>query len=195
MTRPAKVPAATHRPAAAIGDTQGPIAAPGGPEALAQAREWVQGSLDTARAAAGWMEALQRISLQIASSWNENLAQASRQAGQADDPYALMAVPAQVAKLQLEALSRQVATGLQDLFDHQVALVSQANDRATDALGRLAAPEGLAPRRGADAADAADRTGAPLAAWGHAQDEWLAVTQRWIDAMDAATRRRNGRPT
>lgn len=184
MARNAKTPASATRSAQAGAKAAGGASGEPSQDGMAAAREWVTGSLAAAHDAAGWMEELQRLNMQAASAWAQTLAMGSREVGQAGDPYQLMSVSARIVNQQFEEMSRQFASATQRLFDTQARWMDRLREQATGQAQRL-----QVTLPGASKPDAGPENSA-LAALGQAQDEWLAMTRRWIETINTATTRR-----
>lgn len=124
-----------------------------------------------------WLEQLQALNSSALSGWSQAIALCSRDLEQAQDLEQFMALPAQMANHQLEQASRQLNKAMQDLFDAQVTwadhwrrqIADQMQQAGGSAMGGGGTNRGLPP--------------ASAAAIGQVQDQWLAMTRKWIDAM------------
>jgi hypothetical protein len=148
---------------------------------IGNARAWVRGSLGAAHSAADWLEQWQRFNLDSVTSLSESLAAAAREAEQAKDPFALVGVPSQIMGQQLQEMMRQFGAVMQESMKAQARWAQQLRQHSGEwtlqstGSGTVASPAQAAP------------TDAAWKSLAQAQDEWLAITQRWLDAVNAAT--------
>ena len=182
-------PSKSRRTAATDGSAKrAPAPEPSGsPDGLDPLRGWFGQGLQAARQSVALMEDLQRLNTRALQSWVESLALAEREADQAGDLSALLALPAQVWNRQLDVWMRQLGEGSQHLLEAELQWADATRTRA-QALGlpwwngngdgnALASPS-RQPLFGAAATE-------PLAAFGQMQDAWLQLSRRWIDGMAA----------
>jgi hypothetical protein len=156
-----------------------PSADPGTP-GIDGARAWVCRSLGAVQGAADWIEQMQRFNLQGVTALTQSLAAGARQAQQADDPYQLMAVPTQIFTHQVQELTRQLGAVMEASVRAQARWAEQLRP-TVPASPPAGWAGGWAPASHADPAQSAWNS------LGRVQDEWMAITQRWLDAVNAAT--------
>ncbi len=179
MARPNK-----RIPAANINSTQRPCATDSSADhntGMAPVREWMSQSLAAAHQAAALLDDMQRLNAQATTAWMQSLAQAAREAEQAGDLQALMALPGQMWNRQLDLWMRRLSEGSQHVLEAELRWADRARSQAT-ALGL--------PWWASDADQAEAETTTPLAGFGQMQDAWLGLSQRWIDSMAAQTAKR-----
>ena len=124
-----------------------------------------------------WMEQARHLESKYLGASGQAIDLALREVQQADDAQALMAVPAKLVNRQL-ALSMQLfGAGVSQWIEQEMRLSESLQkdllDQARRSLRDTARPA-ASTGNGADAS--------PLMQFGRMQDQWLALTQRWIDA-------------
>lgn len=135
-----------------------------GVQGVDTARAWLGSSLASLTGLAGWLERWQALNGSALSGWSRTLAQCSRDLDLARDPEQFMALPAQMVNHHLEQTSHQLGQAMQGLFEAQTQWAEQWRREVADQARQTAGP----------------------AAIGQLQDQWLAMTRQWVDALGAA---------
>lgn len=164
---------------AQLGDArqQGDLSAQG----IGAACQWMGSSLASLNGAVAWMERLHALGGSALSGWSKALEQCSRDLEQARDPEQFMALPAQMVNHQFEHTSRQIVKALQDLYEAQSTWAEDWRKQVAEQVQQAGTLAGeIASANGASQA-------ASPAGIGQFQDQWLALTRQWIDAVGAAS--------
>lgn len=170
---------------AAAGNSISPAEEPSSQEAfLMQGVDVVRGVLGQSIGATTDMldglEQWQALHRRMLAGWHQALALSASELDQAKDPAEVMALPARMVNHQLEQSSTELVKALQDVFDLQsrwaeqwrTRIAEQMQQAAGSALQAGSSPGGMPP--------------ASVAAMGQFHEQWLALTRRWLDSMNAA---------
>jgi hypothetical protein len=152
------------------------------------ARGLMSSSLESLTGMVSWLDQLQALNNSMLAGWSQALALSARDLDQAKDPEQVMALPAQMVNHHLEQTSRQLAQAMQDLFEAQVKWADRWRTQIADQMQRAMA-SGRQPGGASGGAQPA-----AAAALGQFQDQWLAMTRKWIDAVGAAVPAQPGFP-
>lgn len=153
-----------------------------GVQGVCAARQWMGTSLASLNGAVAWMEQVHALSDSTLSGWSKGLELCSRDLDQARDLGQVMALPAQMVNHQLEQTSRQFVKALQAFYEAQSTWAEDWRKQVAEQVQQAGTLAGeIASANGASQA-------APPAAISQFQDQWLALTRRWIDAVGAASR-------
>ena len=158
---------------------QGSTAAQGNGHATSEhpfgSQDWLNGSLAVPKKAVDSLLEIQRHWLSTASLGTETLALELKELQQAKDPVEFVSAQFSLANQQLEIFTSQVASLMQQLYDAQLLWIGQWDEKSEAAT---ATPASAQPTQQA------------LGALGRVQDEWLKVTQSWIDSLSAVSQAR-----
>lgn len=147
------------------------------PQADLRAGRVVAGStVSAAQALATWFGQVQEQQARQLAGWREALAAAQRDIDGAADMQSLATAAAQLASQQFTLALRQVGEASTAWVETAMQLARELQ-RESAQFGRQGMPGLGVPTAREGAAEIA-----PLAQFGRMQDEWLATTQRWIDA-------------
>jgi hypothetical protein len=135
--------------------------------------DWLSNSFGSSQIGLEWVNQFQLSFLQSAIKWQAAMTQALGELQKAKNPLEYMSLEANASKTHFEAFATQASSLLQQLFDTQLQLHSRLIKNSDPA--EIASP----------AAQAAPPL---LKAWGQAQDDWLKLTQSWIDAANQLKR-------
>lgn len=135
-------------------------------------QDWLSGTLAVPKRAVDSLLEMQRQWLKTASMGNETLALELKELQDAKDPVQFASAQISVAHQQLETCTRQVAAILQQIYDTQLLWMGQWDEKSEGA------PAAQSPAQASQSA---------LSALGRVQDEWLKVTQNWIDSINSAS--------
>lgn len=138
-------------------------------------QDWLTGSLATPKKAVDSLLEIQRHWLRTASLGSETLALELKELQQAKDPAEFVSAQFSLAHQQLEIFSSQVASLMQQLYDAQLLWIGQWDEKSEEPAAALASTQ---------------PTQQALGALGRVQDEWLKVTQSWIDSLSAVSQAR-----
>jgi hypothetical protein len=142
-------------------------------------RELLNGSLVAAQGMAQWLEQSQQLNAHAVETLNQNLTAAMREAEHADDLQKLMGVGTNLINRQMGSSMQQFGIGLKQTLETEAQFVERMRNTAM-ALSQRAMQSGSAAHS-FDTGAAGDSS--PLAQISHAQAEWLALTQRWINSI------------
>ena len=145
-------------------------------------REMLNGSLAAAQGVAQWLEQSQQLHAQAVETLNQNLDAALREAEQADDVQKLMGVGTNLINRQMGSSMQQFGIGLKHTLETEAQFVERMRNTAMT-LSQRVMQGGAAARPFDSGAAAAGGDSSPLAQISHAQAEWLALTQRWINSI------------
>ena len=148
-------------------------------------REMLNGSLAAAQGVAQWLEQSQQLNAQMVETLNENLNSALREAEQADDVQKLMGVGTNLINRQMGSNMQQFGIGLKQTLETEAQFVERMRNTAMT-LSQRVMQGGVAARPFDGGATAAGGDNSPMAQISHAQAEWLALTQRWIDSIKSS---------
>lgn len=131
-------------------------------------QDWVTGPLTAPKQAVDSLLEMQCQWLKTASMGSETLAIELKELQQAKDPMQFMVAQFSLANQQLEIVTRQLAAAMQQLYDAQLLWLGQFDSRSEELRAK----------------PALDNPGqSVLEALGKVQDDWLKVTQNWIDTI------------
>lgn len=133
--------------------------------------DWLSGSLANPKAAVDSVLEMQRQLLKTASMGSETLAMELKELQDAKDPMEFVSAQISLANQQLEILARQVSAVLQQIYDAQLLWMGQWSDKSAD---KKSAPS------------SAQQNNPALSALTKVQDDWLKISQSWIDSIHAA---------
>jgi hypothetical protein len=139
------------------------------PTEPASGMEWLQGAATRMQRAMDSMLQLHQQWIQGATQSSETLAEDLKGLQQARDPAELLQAHAALAGQQLELLSSQYSSMLQQIYDAHLLWLGQWDDKQHST--------------GWQPSDAL-RNNPLLSAWGKAQDDWLQLTRSWIDSVN-----------
>lgn len=142
-------------------------------------RDWLNGSLVAAQNLAAWLEQSQKLNAQAVNTWHENLSVAMREAEQADDLQKLMGVTTQLVNRQMGSAIEQFGAGVRQAIETEAQWMEHLRNTTVSASQQML-------KTGVPVPSDASANGLPLSQLGHAQAEWLAMTQRWIDNIKLA---------
>ncbi|OYY67213.1 MAG: hypothetical protein B7Y51_00355 [Burkholderiales bacterium 28-67-8] len=142
-------------------------------------REMLNGSLAAAQGVAQWLEQSQQLNAQVVETLNQNLNSALREAEQADDVQKLMGVGTNLINRQMGSNMQQFGIGLKQTLETEAQFVERMRNTAMT-LSQRVMQGGMA----AKPAEVVDNS--PMAQLSHAQAEWMALTQRWINSIKTA---------
>ena len=169
-SRPSSAPALAPDAAAAVA----PAADEASNAAVDAARACLARPLDVAQDAVHAMLSWQAWQAKVMGSWVQSVDDAVHQTRSARDLPGLGAVLLGLQQRQLALASSQWTEGWAQWWHSEVQLAEQLHSEGATLV------QDLQPR---DAAAAQRETGAAwLASWAHAQEQWRAMTQRWVDA-------------
>jgi hypothetical protein len=131
---------------------------------------WFDGTLVAPKMVLDSLLEMQRQWLKTACLGNEALSLELKELQEAKDPMQFVSTQISLANQQLEICTRQVTAILQQLYDAQLLWMGQWDDKG-DALPSL---------------EQANQSA--LSAMGRVHDEWLKVTQNWIESANFAGR-------
>lgn len=151
----------------------------------AAVRDLFNGSLAAAQNVAQWMEQSQQLNAQAVNTWSENLGAAMHEAEQAGDIQKLMAVGTNLINRQMGNSMQQFGVGLKQTLETEAQFVERMRNTAI-AMSQRMMQGGLAAQPAAAFNGNSDTS--PLAQLSHAQAEWMALTQRWLDTVKTAGR-------
>ncbi len=157
-----------------------------GPESAAvpleAARSWMNQSLQAARSGAEWFDQLHRIGMETSTAWIQTLATAMRDIERADSMESLLSVPAQLVNRQLELSTWRFGESVKQLLEAEMQWADQARKQAAEVASQMmpSTDSAGAMPNGAD--------NPVLEEWSRAQEQWLQMTQRWIDSAAAQAR-------
>ena len=143
-------------------------------------RELLNGSLAAAQGVAQWLEQSQQLNALAVDTLNQNLNSALREAEQADDVQTLMGVGTNLINRQMGSSMQQFGIGLKQTLETEAQFVERMRNTAMT-LSQRVMQGGLAAQPAADTVD-----NSPMAQISHAQAEWMALTQRWINSIKPA---------
>lgn len=182
MVRPIKTSAAANGSTAAEHTTDVPGLHRFSGVMSLSVRDWLNGSLVAAQDVANWLERSQRLNAEAANTWHEHLSAAMREAEQADNVQKLVGVTNHLANRQMGTAVEQFGAGVKQLLEAEAQWVEHVRDTTVGLSQRMMQTAASAP------ANEGGNT-SPLAQLGHAQAEWLAMTQRWIDSVRSVQNR------
>lgn len=139
---------------------------------MAGVQAWMDGPLAAPKMVVDSLLEMQRQWLKTASMGNETLSLELKELQEAKDPMQFASTQIALVSQQLEICTRQVAAVLQQIYDAQLLWMGQWDDK------RTATPA-------APSLEQANQSA--LSALGRMQDEWLKVTQNWIDSVNSAS--------
>ncbi len=142
------------------------------PQTHAAPPDWVTDPMGGTRQTLDALMQLHQQWLESASMGGETLAQEIKELQQAKDPAQFISAQLAIVNQQLELCTRQVAALLQQVYDAQLLWLGQWDSKADEARS------------------AADHSRSAFSALGRMQDEWLKVTQNWIDSVNGASNSR-----
>ncbi len=149
-------------------------------------REMLNGSLAAAQGVAQWLEQQQQLNAAAVDTLNQNLHAALREAEQADDVQKLMGVGTNLINRQMGSSMQQFGIGLKHTLETEAQFVERMRNTAMELSQRVM--QGAQAAKPFDAGSSVGNGGtSPLAQISHAQAEWLALTQRWIDSIKSST--------
>lgn len=134
---------------------------------------WIHGQLAAPKKVVDSLLDMQRQWLKTASMGNETLSLELKELQEAKDPMQFASVQIALVSQQLEICTRQVAAVVQQIYDAQLLWMGQWDDKRSETP---ATPSLEQANQSA------------LSALGRMQDEWLKVTQNWIDSVNSASR-------
>jgi hypothetical protein len=179
MARNAK----TNADAPVATGTPDPIAQSAGPPLLGgvgAARAAMARMLSTAHGMAELAMEVNRQRMTALEHWLVVLEGAQADAGNATDVQALMAMPARLFNRHWSLMMQQFGDGFAACMNNELKLATRIGGESTD-LMRQWTPHAKKPGQ----LDS-DTDGQPLAQFSRMQDQWLATTQQWIDAVGGA---------
>lgn len=143
-------------------------------------REMLNGSLAAAQGVAQWLEQSQQLNAQAVDTLNQNLNSALREAEQADDVQKLMGVGTNLINRQMGSNMQQFSVAVKQTLETEAQFVERMRNSAMTLSQRV--------MQGSLAAKPAEAVvdNSPLAQLSHAQAEWMALTQRWINSIKPA---------
>lgn len=150
---------------------------PGGTDT---ARAAVSGSLAAAHDIVDWVMQLQRQQTKLLGEWRQALESAQPEIEQAADLQALVTATTKLTQRQTALAVQQVGEVMAAWMGSETALANRFRSEAAGLMQKML-PVGVLPAAGAGVSDTS-----PLAQIGRMQDQWLAMTQRWIDTAGAA---------
>ena len=142
-------------------------------------REMLNGSLAAAQGVAQWLEQSQQLNAQMVETLNQNLNSALREAEQADDVQKLMGVGTNLINRQMGSNMQQFGIGLKQTLETEAQFVERMRNTAMTLSQRVM--QGSMAAKPVEAVD-----NSPMAQLSHAQAEWMALTQRWINSIKPA---------
>lgn len=131
--------------------------------------DWLQNAMSGTQRTVDTMLQLQQQWIQNATQGSETLAEEIKELQQAKDPAELLAAQVALANQQMEMLSSQFSSLLQQIYDAQLLWLGQWDEKSESAEPN--------PSQAA-------QSNAVLSAWGKAQDDWLKMTRSWIDSVN-----------
>lgn len=133
--------------------------------------DWLKAPMTDPKKAVDTMLEMQRQWLKTASTSSETLAMELKELQQAKDPAEFVSAQVALANQQLEILARQVAAVMQQIYDAQLMWLGQWDEKA-------------AAMQSASSAEESASTA--FSALTKMQDDWLKMTQSWIDSINSA---------
>lgn len=134
----------------------------------AGSQDWFNGALAAPKKAVDSLLEMHCQWLKTAAQGNETLAAELKELQQARDPVQFMSAQFAVANQQMEVLTRQVSAVMQQLYDAQLMWLGQWDEKSEEVQAAMT------PQNPSQSV---------LNALGRAQDDWLKVTQSWIDTI------------
>ncbi len=136
--------------------------------------EWISGSLSAAQQAMRWVQPANGLGSPVSTAATEAFLKGMSDLGRANDPMGFMAAYSEWTGRQWEEWSKPMAAAMQQWIDMQFQWAGQLEKMiSSPAAGKPSKP----------VLDEDGRT-----AWLQAQDNWLAMTQAWIDSSLANTK-------
>ena len=151
------------------------------------APDWFNGSLAVPKKAVDSLLEMQCQCLKSACEGGEILVRDLKELQQARDLTELASAQFTLANQQVEAMTRQAASVMQQIYDTQLLWLGQWDEKSE---GYPGASFGKSSGAYSGAYSGAQQGQSALSALGQMQDEWLKVTRGWIDSMNAASHSR-----
>jgi hypothetical protein len=123
-----------------------------------------------------WMEQVHQLESKFMGASGQAIELALREVQQADDAQSLMAVPAKLVNRQLALGMQLFGAGVSQWIEHEMRLSESIQKDMLD-LAKRSLRDSARPALDGNGGDAS-----ALLQIGRLQDQWLALSQRWIDA-------------
>jgi|GEM_PF-5512231 hypothetical protein len=133
--------------------------------------DWITGTLTAMLEATEWMQPSMRQDAHVSTAVPETVLKGMSDFGHAGDPLGFMAAYIDLSNRQLEDWAKPMTAAMQQLIDMQLAWFGNFEKMRSQSFDQV--------RAGSESEDDG-RT-----AWLNAQDNWLAMTQSWIDSAAA----------
>ena len=137
----------------------------------ASANYWIAGTLTAMRQATDWIQPSTDQGVSVSTTVLETFLKGMSDFGHAGDPLGFMAAYIELSNHQLEDWAKPMTAAMQQLIDMQLAWFGNFEKMRSQSFDQV--------RAGSESEDDG-RT-----AWLNAQDNWLAMTQSWIDSAAA----------
>jgi hypothetical protein len=138
-------------------------------------QDWLHVPLAAPKQAIDSLLEMQRQWLKTTSMGSETLALELKELQRAKDPVEFASAQFTLVQQQLEILTRQVAAFMQQIYDAQLLWIGQFDEKSGETPGTQSP---------------AQQIQSALHALGRVQDEWLNVTQTWIERINSGSHAR-----